>query len=131
MRAVGVERHRDALGAQDRRQARHHRRPALARIERRLQYALGRVIGHGNQARPGLRIQREPLMHAAVQMQHLPEARARLSAPAMPAPCPMLLDEAGRLPRLFQEAIRHRDAMLPARDLMNATDIEAEIPLAI
>jgi hypothetical protein len=44
---------------------------------------------------------------------------------------PMLLDQAGRLQRLFQEATRHRDAVLPARDLMKVADIEAVIPLAI
>ena len=43
----------------------------------------------------------------------------------------MLLDQARCLQRVFQEAIRHRDAVLPAGDLMKVPDIEALIPLAI
>ena len=102
MRAVGVQRHRDAFGAQNRRQARHHRLAALARIERRLQHPFGRVIGHGNQAQPGLGIPCEPRVHAAIEMQQLAAARARLTPATVAPPRPMLLDQARRLERVFQ-----------------------------
>ena len=42
-----------------------------------------------------------------------------------------LLDQAGGLQRLFQEAIRHGDTVLPAGNLMKVPDIEPAIALPI
>src|SRR5450759_189463 len=64
-------------------------------------------------------------------MEELAKARAWLAPAPMPAPRPMLLDQAGRLQRLFQKAIRHRDAVLSADNLMKVPDTEAGVPLAI
>ena len=44
-----------------------------------MQHALGRVIGHRNQAWPGFGIPCEPRVHAAVEVQHLAETRPGLT----------------------------------------------------
>jgi hypothetical protein len=49
----------------------------------------------------------------------------------MAAAGPMLLDEAGRLQRLFHETVGHRDPVLPLRNLMKGPHIEPRIALAI
>jgi hypothetical protein len=92
MRAVGVEGHGNALRVQNSRQARHHRVRTFARIERGLEHALRRIVGHRDETGPDVGRQRQPRMDAAIEMQHLAEARARLPSEAMAATRPMLLD---------------------------------------
>ena len=129
--SIRVEGHREPLGAQDGRQTGHDRTAAFARIERGMEHALGRIVGHRDQTRSGVRVEREPLVHAAVQVQQLPEAGTGLPAPAMPAPRLVLLDQPGGLQRLFHEAVGHRHPVLSPGNLMKVPHVEPGVALAI
>jgi hypothetical protein len=131
MGTVRIKRHRNARGPQHGGEAGHDRVATLARIERRVQHPLGRIIGHRDQARAGRRIVGEPLVHAPIHVQQLPETGARLAPPPMLAPGPVFLDQARGLERLLQKAIGHRDPVLPPRNFVKMPDIEATIPRAI
>ncbi len=130
-RAIGVQRHGNALGAQHRAQARHDGLSALAREDRRVQHALGRVIGHRNQARPGLGIARKLGVHAAVEVQHFAETGPRLPALPVPSPRAECLHQPGGLQSLFHETVGRGHAVLPLRNLMEVAHVEPRIPLPL
>ena len=113
------------------RQARDNRLATLARIERRLQHARHRVIGHGNQTRRASGSSVNDSCTLPLRCEQLAEARPRLATTPVPSAHPMLLHQPGRLQRLFQKAIRNRDAVVPPRNLMKVAHIEALIPLPI
>src|SRR5688572_18940477 len=96
-----------------------------------MQHLAGGVVGNRDQGGPVVRQERQPGMRAAVKMQELAKARAWLPPTPMPASGSMLLDQTRRLQRLFQKAIRHRDPMLSASNLMEVSAIETGVPLAI
>ena len=77
------------------------------------------------------RVAREPLMHAAIEVQHFTKAGAGLSPEPMAAPGPMFLHQSRGLQGLLRKAIRHGHAVLAPGDLVKVPDIEARIPLAI
>jgi hypothetical protein len=64
-------------------------------------------------------------MATAVEVQQLAEARARLTAAAMPAPGLVLGDEAGRLQSLLDEGIAEADVVVAPGELMEVADVEA------
>jgi len=70
-------------------------------------------------------------MATAIEMQELTEAGARLAAPPMPAAGLVLGDEAGGVQRFFHERIAEAHAMPTPRELVDMSDVETQIALAI
>src|SRR5262245_23189755 len=70
-------------------------------------------------------------MRAAVDVQELAKPGARRPSTPMPASGPMFLYQPRGLERVFQEAVRHRRAVLASRNLMKVPDVEPSILLAI
>src|SRR5688500_19408179 len=66
-------------------------------------------------------------MRAPIQMQQLPKTGPRLAPAAMATARAVFLDQAGGLQGVFHEAVGHRHAMLPARDLMEVPHVEPGI----
>ena len=66
------------------RESMHHGLQALARPELRVEQPLGGVIEDGDQGLPLGRLQRQPRMRAAIEMQPFTVARPRLAASPMP-----------------------------------------------
>src|SRR5215468_4708690 len=113
-------------------QGTHDRGDALAAIpELGVQDALRRVVDDDDQGEPLLRPQGEPAVAAAVQMQQLAEARARLAPAAMPTAGAAFGHEPRALQSLLDEGIAEPHLMMPSRELVKMADIEAGIVLAV
>jgi len=85
MGAIGVQRHRHAVRPHHSVQGTHDGGDAFAAVPQLgVQDALGRIIHDDDEGEPVLGPQGEPTMTAAIEVQQLPEARARLAPAAMP-----------------------------------------------
>jgi hypothetical protein len=132
MGAVGIQRHRQAPGPQHVAQGRHDGGGALAAVaELGIEDVLGGVIHDGDEREVLLGDQREPAGAAAVEMEQLPEARAGLAPAAVAAPGAVLGHEAGHLPRLLDEGVAERHAVLSVGAAPEVADIEAGIAIAV
>ena len=60
-----------------------------------------------------------------------PMTYSRLAPAPVASAGPMLFHQTGRLQGLFEKAVRHRDAVLAAGNLMKMPDIEALVALSI
>jgi len=76
--AVRVQGPGQAEGAEHMRESMHHGLQALARPELRVEQPLGGVIEDGDQGLPLGRLQRQPRLRAAIEMQQFTVARPRL-----------------------------------------------------
>ena len=70
-------------------------------------------------------------MGAAIEVQHLAEARPGLPAAAVAAAGAALGDELGRLQGLFDEGVGQGDPVVALRDLVEVADIEVVVRLPI
>ena len=124
VRPIGVERHRQALGAQHGGQTRHHG-PSCSRSDRTPR--AGRVWSH--RRTPAIkhgRASASPVNQRARCHRDAAFRRNRRAARAAAdgGPAPVLLHQPGRLQRLFHQAVRHRHPVLAPRDLMKVPHIE-------
>jgi hypothetical protein len=82
-----------------------HRVDALVGAQLRVQQPARGIVDDHDQALALVRPQRQPRMLAAIQVQHLAEARARWPAQAVPPARAPLLDQPRQLQRLPHEAV--------------------------
>lgn len=73
----------------------------------------------------------EPGVGAAIEMEQLAKARARLAAAAVAPSGAPLADEPGFLQSQFDEAIGAGHPMIPAGEVVKVAHVEAEIPLPV
>jgi len=131
MGAVGIERDGQAPGGTDGMQGREHGRRGLAGPELGVEQARGRIVDDGDEDLALVRAAAQPAMGAAIEVQQLAHARARLAAASVPAPRPPLAHEPGFLERQPHEAIRQGDAMLAPREAVEVADVPAAIAVLI
>jgi hypothetical protein len=132
VRAIGVERHGQAVALEHGVQRRHDRGHALAAlVELGVEDALGGVVDDHDHGEPLLGEQGEPVMATAVEVQQLAEARPRLAAATMATPGLLFRNEARGLQGLLDEGIAEAHAVVTARELMEVADIEALVAIAI
>ena len=102
----------------------------LARPELGIEQPLGRVVEDGDEGLALGRAQGEPGMAAAVEVQELAEARARLAAAAMAPPGAPLADEAGLLERELDEGVGQGHAVIAPGEVVEVPHVEAGVPVA-
>jgi len=102
----------------------------LAGPELGIEQPLGRVVQDGDEGLALRRAEREPGVAAAVEVQELTEARARLAAAAMaPAGAP-LADEAGLVEREPDEGVGQGHAVIAPGEVVEVPHVEAGVPVA-
>src|SRR5215472_6606330 len=117
MRAIGVERHRDAVALQDAAQGQQDDRHTFAAVmEVGVEQLFGGVIYDGDQGEPPLGTRRQPVVAATIQMEQLSEAGPRLAPPAMAAAGPVAWDQARGLPGLLDEGVAEPHAVVAPRE---------------
>src|SRR5262245_59212814 len=130
--AVGVERHGEPVSRDDGAAGGQDGRDALAAVpELGVEQPLGGVVDDGDEREPAVGDGGQPAMAAAVEMEQLTEARARLAPAAMAPPRAMLADQAGGLQGLLDEGIAERHAVLAAGELVEVADVEALVAVAV
>src|SRR5207249_5558007 len=92
---------------------------------------LGGVVDDGDERQPLLRDQREPAVAAAVQVEQLAEAGARLAPPAMAAARPMRGDQARALQGFLDEGVAEGHAVLGPGPPQEVADVETVKAFAI
>jgi hypothetical protein len=129
--AIGVQGDRQAPGADHVSQGAHHGLDGLGGPELRVEQPLGRVVDHGDQGRVLGGAEGEPGVRAAVQVQELPDAGARFSAPAVAAARPAFGDEARLLEGEPHEAVGQGHPVIAADEVVEVPHVEAAVGVAI
>jgi hypothetical protein len=108
-----------------------HRRRGLGRPELGVEQARGRVVDDGEEGRPHRRRQAQPGMRAAIEMEQLAEAGARLPPAPVAAARPALAHEAGFLEGELDEAVREGHGVLAPGKAIEVADVPAGKAVAI
>ena len=128
--AIGVEGDGHAAGPEHVRERVHDGRQRLAEPELRVEQALGGVIEDRDEGLARVRIEREPGVGAAVEMQQFAEAGPGLAPPSVAAPGAAL----GHEPRLLEgepDAVGEPHAVIAAGEVMEVPHVEAAVGVAV
>ena len=128
--AVRIEGDGQTVRLEDHAQRTHDGGGGLAGPELRIEHPLGRVVQDGDEGLALRPAQGEPGMAAAVEVQQLAEARARLAPAPMAPPGAPLADEAGLVEREPDEGVGQGHAVIAPGEMVEVPHVETGVPVA-